>query len=136
MNNEETNYRVSKLEHENTSNKNALLDYRVSKLEEVVEKLGALSDVIIRWDSLLSSQGNLFELAKERNKDAATIVEHETKIVELQKEMKGLQKFMYKAAGALIIISLAMQILIPVIIDKVAQSGHSNEIKSAITENK
>lgn len=121
-------YRVTKLEDENTSNKNALIDYRVSKLEEAVGKLSVLSDVIIRWDALLSSQGNLFDIAEQRNKQAIILEEHDIKIKDIKDELKGLQKFMYKCTGALIIISIIIQLFGPIIIKKALEPTSAEEI--------
>lgn len=117
---ERSNYRISILEDKNIqqATDDSLVKYRLTKLEEAVTKLASLSDVIVKWDALFSSQGNPFELAEKRTKSDAVISEHERKISNLITENEVLKKFAYKAIGAFAVISLIIQISVPYFLKK------------------
>ncbi len=126
------------LSSEGRKTRDNLIEYRLDKLEEAVTKLSSLSDIVLRWDARLQQSGGIFqcsvhaarmdeiekrmlELSKitsERTRSVLLVEEHESKIVEVQNDIKEIKKFMYKAAGAFIVISIIVQLIGPSIVEK------------------
>lgn len=118
--------------------------YRIEKLEEAVQKLTALSDVIVRWDAKFTSQGTfmncvvhqnrmdsyekkldeIYKITVERTKGYLEIEQHDIAIKAVQEEVSELKSYMNKAIGALVIISIVIQLLGPVAVDWV--KGHTH----------
>lgn len=80
-------------------NNNNLTDFRLTKLEEAIEKI---ADALIKLKDIIAKYENL-----------------EEKIKNMETELNDLKKFFYKSVGALVVISFIIQLLAPVVLDKV-----------------
>ena len=125
---------------------NNVINYRLDKLEEDVSKLSQLSDIVIRWDSRFQQQGGLmqcgihavrmdafdkrleeiYKISIDRTKGYLLIEEHEAKIATFNKELDSLKAYMNKAIGALVIVSVIIQLAAPVIVDHFHADNNDN----------
>jgi len=125
---------------------NNVINYRLDKLEEAVAKLSQLSDVVLRWDARFNAQGGLmqcgihavrmdafdkrleeiYKLSIDRTKGYLLIEEHEVKIKTFDLEVDSLKSYMNRAIGALVIISIFIQLAGPIVMDHFRSHNNSN----------
>jgi len=125
-------------ENKTEINDNNVINYRLDKLEEAVATLSRLSEVVLRWDARFTAQGGLmqcgihavrmdafdkrleeiYKISIDRTKGYLLIEEHEVKIKTFDHEVDCLKSYMNKAIGALVIISLLIQLAGPVMMDR------------------
>lgn len=125
---------------------NSVVVYRLEKLEEAVMKLSTLSDVVTRWDERFSQQGGLIQcnlhaarmgdiekqltrvaaIIAERTKAILLVEEHELKIKDMQKEIETIKTFVNRALGALVLLSIIVQLFGPYLRDYLFHAVHVN----------
>ena len=124
-------------ENKNEISDNTVVTYRLDRLEEAVSKLSQLSEVVLRWDARFQAQGGLmqcgvhavrmdafdkrleeiYKISIDRTKGYLLIEEHEAKIATFNRELDSLKAYMNKAVGALVIISILIQLAGPIVIE-------------------
>jgi hypothetical protein len=111
---------------DNEKDKDDFVNFRLSKLEEavtaLVQNLNTLKDIVVRWDSKISD-GNWppkCALHHERQEQVNKRMDaQEVKMENMNKEIIELKSIIWKASGALIVLSIVVQLLGPVVIQKV-----------------
>jgi hypothetical protein len=99
-------------EYGDQNERNNISEYRLTKLEEAVASLSELKNVVLRWDAKFSGV-NPFNCQIHQEK-----IDTLNRRMEMaEKNIDELKKFMYKAAGALIIISIVVQLIGPIILN-------------------
>lgn len=98
----------------NDENKNKLMEYRITKVEEAVARLSVLSEVIVRWDSKFASSDLFINLPVYVNR----LDNCEKKIEKFATDMDEMKKFLYKITGAFIVISIIFQLVGPILVEK------------------
>jgi len=126
-------------EHE----ENKMVNYRLDKLEEAILKLSSLADLVSRWDALFQQQGGVMNcqlhqrrmdivekkleiveaLVKSTDKIVVQVDQHKDKFVVVEADVADLKRFVYKMTGALVVISIAIQLLGPLTIEHFTKHG-------------
>ena len=95
--------------------KTVLIDYRLGKIEEAITSLNAIKDIVLRWDTNFAQLGaSLFSIPVQIER--LTVVEK--KVGSIETTMEQLKKFMYKSIGAIAVLSIVIQLLAPMAIDR------------------
>lgn len=122
--------------------KENIIDFRLSKLEEAVTQLinnlTTLKDIMARWDARIGDGNKLLQcdLHQERmtnlinrmNKIESDVDIRTTKV---ETEVDNLKSIIWKASGALIVLSVIVQLFGPFVMDRVFGSNNS---KSQVVE--
>ena len=113
-----------------------LIEYRVTKLEEavtqLVNSLNILKEIVVKWDSKVGNADwpGKCMLHDERmsniNNEMSEIKEEQKSI---KTEIDGMKKVMWKASGALVILSFIAQLLGPIVVNKVFGSTSEPKIE-------
>lgn len=120
----------------NNNNEKELIEYRVTKLEEavtqLVNSLNVLKDIVVKWDSRV---GSADWIGKSMLTDEK-LININNEIVEIKEqhkvmkdELDGMKKVMWKASGALVILSFVAQLLGPIVVNKVFGSTSEPKIE-------
>ena len=98
--------------------KNTLIEYRLTKLEEGITALNTMKDVVVRWDTRFS-----------QNEDFLQCSIHKLKMQQFEIELKNmsgivteLDRFKWKAVGVLSVVMLFTQIFGTTIVQKFLKS--------------
>ena len=93
-----------------------LIEYKIEKLEEAIDSIALIKNMVLRWDSRFGQDNNneYFQcpVHNERMKS------FETRIHVMETSIEELKKFVYKATGALVVISIVIQLSFPLMIGK------------------
>jgi hypothetical protein len=115
----------------NNNNDKELIEYRVTKLEEavtqLVNSLNVLKEICVRWDNKIGN-GDWIGKSLLTDEKLININAEMSEIKEEQKtmktEIKDLNTVVWKASGALIVLSIVVQLAGPMMIEKIF--GHNN----------
>jgi glutathionylspermidine synthase len=110
--------------HEEKTEAENLVNYRLDRLEEAITSLTVLKDIVARWD------------VRFGNTDFLQCPLHNERMIHLSKRMDvaetdigQLKKFVYKATGALVIISIIVQLLVPVILEHLKTDVNRTQVE-------
>lgn len=103
-----------------------LFEYRLTHLEEALKSIKTIEDTIIRWDTVFSQRGNM-----DCNLHAERLRVLDGRVSTMETDINGLKKFVYKASGALVVISIIIQLTMPVIIDKFSGKHEQPAVRKA-----
>ena len=92
----------------------SLIEFRLSKLEEAVASLSTLKDIVLKWDARFSESGN-FPL--QCNLHRERMEQFDKRLETVENNVEELKGFMYKMTGALVVISIAIQLVGPLVLD-------------------
>jgi hypothetical protein len=121
------------------NNEQNVVNFRLDRLEEAVAKLSTLSEVIIRWDAKFAAQGTflncsvhtsrmiefekrleeIYKITVDRTKGYLEIEQHDIKLKAVEEEISAMRAFMNRAIGAMVILSIIVQLFGPVAVDYV-----------------
>lgn len=134
-----------------SSEENNVVNFRLDRLELAVEKLSALADVVTRWDAKFASQGTfmnctvhqarmesyekkldeIYKITLDRTKGYLEIEQHEIAIKAAQEEIGAMKSFMNRAIGAMVILSIIIQLVGPVAVDYIKGHTHPVQVQDA-----
>lgn len=106
----------------NEHHKEDLTEFRLQKLEEAVSALSTLKDIVTRWDVRFSANEGFLQCPVHKIK----MEEFEKRMNKVEEDMGKMKKFVYQATGALVIISIIVQLLGPMLIEKMKESSLRN----------
>jgi hypothetical protein len=99
--------------------KENLTEYRLNKLEttltELVSNLSILRDIVLKWDARIG-EGHW---PLKCNSHADKIEEINRRVTKMEDDMDEMKKFFHKAFGALVVISIVIQLTGPLLMEKV-----------------
>jgi hypothetical protein len=99
--------------------KETLLEYRLDKLEKGFEQLvGTLTElktIVMKWDARIGEGHWPLKCSAHAEK----IEEIARRVTKMEDDMDEMKKFVHKACGALIIISVVIQLTGPLLMEKV-----------------
>ena len=91
---------------------NELIEFRLAKLEEAISSLSVIKDTVLKWDSkFTSSDANFLQCPLH----AERLTRLDGRLSSVEIGMDKLKSWNNKSMGALIIISILIQILGPIV---------------------
>lgn len=129
-------YSMPHQDNTNNEDKDNFVNYRLNKLEEVVtslvQNLATLKDIVVRWDSKMGESGWPLKCAlhQERMDNLHKNFEelrNEQKV--MKTEIQEMKSVIWKASGALIVLSIVVQLLGPLVMEKMFGSSQQPNIE-------
>lgn len=110
--------------HTEEKEKEDLVSYRLDRLEEAITSLTVLKDIVARWDTRFSGIDFLqCPLHNER------LINVTKRVDTMEQDIAQIKKFIYKATGALVIISIVVQLLVPVILEHLKSHDNATQVE-------
>lgn len=118
--------------HDNENDKGSFFEYRLGKLEESFATLSAnlntLKEIFLKWDAKMNENGWPLQCGLHNERMAnihKRLDDHQEEIKSVKTDVAEIKSIVYKASGILIVLSVAVQLLGPILLDKVF--GHSQQ---------
>jgi hypothetical protein len=107
---------------ENKHEEIQLLDYRVGQLESAVKDFALIKEKVLGWDARFGNSVYLqCPVHSERMNSLSERME------KAENSIEGCNKFMYKAIGALVVISIIIQLVGPLALDYLKPANPVNK---------
>jgi hypothetical protein len=122
-----TIYKNNIMANNNNTEKDNLVEYRLDKLEagftEIAKTLTELKNVVLRMEERFSNS-NFSPINCSMH--SQKIDQYAVRLDAVEKEVSEIKTYMQRAIGALIVISLIIQLVGPVIADNLHFGNHNN----------
>jgi hypothetical protein len=115
-------------ELEQIVSKTNILEYRVQRVEEAVQNLTVIKETVLKWDVRFSSNDSSFLQCPIHQMKMDGF---EKRMEKLEEDMGKMKKFVYTSTGALVIISLLLQLVGPMMIDHF-RTPHPTKIENKL----
>lgn len=103
-------------EHEN------LVEFRLKKVEDAVDSLDIIKDTVLKWDTRFTNSGMMQCPVHQMRMEQL-----ENRMNKFEEDMREIKAFMYKAIGALVALSIVVQLIGP----EVVRHFHEDKGKAA-----